>query len=187
MVNEEHLPLGWGNEAVPLHSYVSFYYSQEETLRQSLAFIRAGLLEPGTFCAVLADAGRHATVVEQLRGDEWAERLQRLIDAGKLAIVEPQPTFERLAGAMLARMDQALAEGFERIRALGLVAWGQPGWPDLSALKQCEAQVNRVAASYPAVIVCAYNLPQLPSEAVTESALGDGPLIIVNDRLGLTR
>jgi hypothetical protein len=97
MVNDEHLPLGWASEAVPLHSYVSFYYSQDETLRRSLAFIRAGLHEPGTFCAVLADAARHPTVVEEPRGE---------------------------------------------------AAWGEPGWPDLSALKQCEAQVNRVAARY---------------------------------------
>jgi DcmR-like sensory protein len=186
MVDKDRLPLGWGKDAVPLHSYVSFYYSLEQTLRQSLAFIRAGLDEPGTFCVVLADPGRHATVVEELRGEDGSERLQRLLDAGKLAIVEPQPTFEQLAGAMLARMDQALAAGFERIRALGLVAWGQPGWPDLSALKQCEAQVNRVAASYPAVIVCAYNLPQLPGQAVAESDRGDAPLVIVNDRLDVS-
>ncbi len=183
MVNEERLPLGWGRDVVPLHSYVSFYYSLEETLRQSLAFIRAGLRERGTFCVVLADPARHATVVDELRGDEGAEHLQELMDAGKLAIVEPQPTFEQLAGAMLARMDRGLEDGYQRIRALGLVAWGQPGWPDLSALKECEAQVNRVAANYPAVIVCAYNLPHLPGQAVAESDRGDSPLIIVNDRL----
>src|SRR6266516_2370112 len=39
MVDKDRLPLGWGKDAVPLHSYVSFYYSLEQTLRQSLAFI----------------------------------------------------------------------------------------------------------------------------------------------------
>ena len=41
MTGEEGIALGWSSEVVPLHSYVSFYYSDEQTMRRSLAFLRA--------------------------------------------------------------------------------------------------------------------------------------------------
>ena len=180
MNETESIPLGWSDESLPLHSVVSFYYSDDETVRRSLAFLEVGLAEPGTFCIVLADASRHEAILDQLQRAHTGD-LRELMDAGKLATVGGLPTFEDLAHAMVSRMDRALEAGYLRIRALGFVAWGQPGWPDASALKLCEAQVNKVAALYPAVVVCTYNVPQLPGDYLRERALGDGPTIVINE------
>jgi hypothetical protein len=180
MSEVEKLPLGWSDEKLPLHSVVSFYYSDEDTARQSLAFLQVGLTEPGTFCVLLADASRHAAILDQLQATHQGD-LRELIDAGKLVTVGGLPSVEDLAQAMVPKIDQALAAGHKRIRLLGFMAWGQPGWPDASALKQCEAQLNKLAASYPIVIVCAYNVPQLPGDYVREKGLGNEPLIVINE------
>jgi hypothetical protein len=180
MSEVEKLPLGWSDEKLPLHSVVSFYYSDEDTARQSLAFLQVGLTEPGTFCVLLADASRHAAILDQLQATHQGD-LRELIDAGKLVTVSGLPSVEDLAQAMVPKIDQALAAGHKRIRLLGFMAWGQPGWPDASALKQCEAQLNKLAASYPIVIVCAYNVPQLPGDYVREKGLGNEPLIVINE------
>ena len=182
MDEEDGLPLGWNDERLPLHSVVSFYYSDEGTARRSLAFLRAGLAEPGTFCLALADPSRQRAILDLLQDGHDGD-LQELIDAGKLALVAGRPSFDELAQAMASRMDQALAGGHVRVRFLGFVAWGQPGWPDLSALRLCEAQVNRMAAVYPAVVVCAYSVPQLPGDYVREKCLGNEPVIVVNHRV----
>ncbi len=182
MSGVERIPLGWSDETVPLHSYVAFYYSDEGAISQSLAFLRVGLDEDGTFCAMLTDRSRHEYVIGQFQ-KQYDRDLTALIRQGKLAMVGESPTFEDLAYSMISRMDRALAEGYVRIRALGFVAWGQPGWPDISALKRCEAEVNRVAAAYPAVIVCTYNVPKLAG-VIVETAV-DGPVIVVNEPVSL--
>lgn len=178
----EQIPLGWSGQTVPLHSYVAFYYSDDSAISQSLAFLRVGLREPGTFCAMLSDRSRHQYMKEQFQA-MYEGDLDELIRAGKLALVGESPTFEDLAYSMVSRMDRALKEGYVRIRALGFVAWGQPGWPDISALKRCEAEVNRVAAAYPAVIVCTYNVPKLAGGVIVETPI-DGPVIVVNEPVG---
>ena len=177
----ERISLGWSDETVPLHSYVAFYYSDEQAVAQSVAFLRVGLDEPGTFCAMVTDRTRHEYVIGQFQAAYQGD-LGDLIRRGKLALIGESPTFEDLASSMVSRMDRALAEGYVRIRALGFVAWGQPGWPDISALKRCEAAVNRVAADYPAVIVCTYNVPKLAG-VIVETAV-DGPVVVVNEPVG---
>jgi MEDS: MEthanogen/methylotroph, DcmR Sensory domain len=178
----ERIPLGWSDQTVPLHSYIAFYYSDDSAISQSLAFLRVGLAEPGTFCAMLADASRHEHVQEQFQRTYEGD-LAALIRAGKLALVGESPSFDDLADSMVSRIDRALEEGYVRVRALGFVAWGQPGWPDVSALKRCEAAVNRVAAAYPAVIVCAYNVPKLAGGVIVETPI-EGPVIVVNEPEG---
>jgi hypothetical protein len=181
----ETIPLGWSDERLPLHSVVSLYYSDEETLRRSLTFLRVGLAEPGTFCIVLADASRHQAMLDQLQ-EGYDGDLKQRVEEGKLAAGGGSPTFEDLARGMASRMDRALAEGYRRIRVLGFVAWGQAGWPDASALRLCEAEVNRMAAGYPAVIVCTYNVPHLPGHLMLERGLGNDPKIIINAPLVVT-
>lgn len=179
MSKPEQIALGWSSQTVPLHTYVAFYYSDDSAVSQSLAFLRVGLDEPGTFCAMLSDGSRHQKVKDQFQ-DTYEGDLDVLIATGKLALVGESPTFEDLAYSMVSRMDRAMEEGYERIRALGFVAWGQPGWPDISALKRCEAEVNRVAAAYPAVIVCTYNVPKLAGGVIVDTPI-DGPVIVINE------
>lgn len=177
MSNEDRLPLGWGDRTVPLHTTVSFYYANEETLGRALSFLRVGLDEPGTFCVAVAGPGYDRRLLEQLQRG-YRNQLGTMLEAGKLDVVTDLSSFEAVATAMVERMDGAMARGFERIRALGLVAWGQPDWLDLAALKRCEEAANMVAASYPAVIVCVYNVPQLVGDAMLEA--GDELAIFLN-------
>jgi hypothetical protein len=193
---EEGIALGWGGEPVPLHSYVSFYYSDDETMRRSLAFLRVGLDEAGTFNIVLAARDRHQGLIDEATAAHGG--IDHLVAAGKLAVVPEVPTVEQiaetedttslqeLATAVGTHMQSALDAGFVRIRALGFMDWSQPGWPDLEALKRCEAQIRQVAAFFPVVVVCAYRMLQLPGQLVLESALGNEPVVVVHDPVGLT-
>ncbi len=178
MGDEERFPLGWGDRRVPLHTTVSFYYANETTLDRALSFLRVGLDEPGTFCVAVAGPGYDRTLLEELQRTYRGE-LQAVVEEGKLDVVTDLSSFEAVATAMVERMDRALARGFQRIRALGLVAWGQPDWLDLAALKRCEEAANMVAASYPALIMCVYNVPQLVGEALGESV--EEPTVFINE------
>jgi hypothetical protein len=180
----EVIPLGWDDTEVPLHSYVAFYYTTGESMRRSLAFLRAGLDEPGTFCIFLAEEARIDGVLCHLQ-DGYPGEVARHVERGKLVSAAWQPDFEGLADAMLGRIDDALAGDYVRVRAMGLVAWSDVGWGDAAWLKRCERRINMATSMYPMVILCTYNLPELPGLIAIEHDDPERPQVVVNDTMGI--
>jgi MEDS: MEthanogen/methylotroph, DcmR Sensory domain len=182
----ELVSLGWGSQQVPLHSYVAFYYTTPEAMRRSLAFLRVGLDEPRTFCIFLAEEARLDEFQRDLQ-QGYSGDVRECVGRGKLVAAAWHPNFEGLADTLMARLDQALAEGYVRIRAMGLVAWAQVGWGDTAWLKRCERRINMATSMYPMVILCTYNIPELPGAIAAEIGDPDQPRIVVNDPMGAVR
>jgi hypothetical protein len=179
----EIIPLGWGDTEVPLHSYVAFYYTTVEAMRRSFAFLRAGFDEPGTFCIFLAEEARIDGVMSQLQ-DGYPGDVAGHVERGKLVSAAWHPDFEGLADKLMGRIEEALAGGYVRIRAMGLVAWSEVGWGDAAWLKRCESRINMATSMYPMVILCTYNLPELPGLIAMEHDDPEQPQIVVNDTMG---
>src|SRR5437660_4696756 len=135
----EVIPLGWGDTEVPLHSYVAFYHTNDESVGRSLGFLRTGLAEPGTFCMFLAERARIPGFLSQLQ-EGYDGDVGACVESGKLVAAPWHPNFEGLADALMGRIDQALSGGeYVRVRAMGLVAWAAVGWGDAAWLKRCES------------------------------------------------
>lgn len=183
MAGNETIPLGWASREVELHSYVAFYYSTPEAVGRSLAFLRVGLDEPGTFCIFLVEESRIGELLQQLQSSYQGD-VQERIREGKLAAAAWSPDLEGLADRVMGRLDQAMTEGYVRVRAMGLVAWDEVGWGDALWLKRCERAINMAASMYPMVILCTYNIPELPGELVQEIAADDQPRVVVNEPMG---
>lgn len=179
----EVIPLGWGDREVPLHSYVAFYYTNDEAVRRSLAFLRAGLDEPDTFCVFLAEKARIEGFLAQLQ-DGHDGNVAGCVARGKLVAAPWHPNFEGLADTLMGRIDAALAEGYVRVRAMGLVAWAAVGWGDAAWLKRCERRINLATSMYPMVVLCTYSLPDLPGLAATGLDDWEHPQIVVNEAMG---
>jgi hypothetical protein len=174
--------LGWSEDAVPLHTHACFYYTDEPTLRQTLAFLRRGLDEHQTFNVIFADESRHGELLDWLQegypGDTDQARRDR-----RLAAIGGAPTREQLVSNITAELDAAVERGATVIRFLGFIAWGGPGWPDEDTLLEFEAQVNQAVMAYPAVIVCTYGVPRLNGRQLIEGGLGTHPVIFFNNRI----
>ncbi len=180
----EQIPLGWGNRMVPVHSYVAFYFSTPEALQRSMGFLRTGLDEPGTFVMFLAEEARLEGLLATLQAD-YPGDLQQLIEKRKLYPASWTPSFDNLSTTMMGRIDDALSEGFLRVRAMGLVDWAEVGWGDQEWLNRCEMAINWAASLYPMVILCTYNIPDLPGGLVQESEHENEPVITVHEPLRL--
>src|SRR6266581_3417006 len=102
-MDQELIAMGWDGRELPLHSYVAFYYVDEDALRRCLAFLRLGLDEPGTFCVLLADAGQHRRLLDELQTG-YAGDVERVADEGRLATVGLIPDFEELAAMIRMAM-----------------------------------------------------------------------------------
>ena len=176
---EDLVPLGWDDRELPLHSYVAFYYLDERALRRCLPFLRLGLEEPGTFCVLLADSGVHDRVLQELQHGSTGD-VAGACDAGRLATVGLIQEFEELAAMIRMAMDAVLAAGYSRVRVLSLVGWGLSWYPDSAWLKRCEAEVNKVVAEYPMVVVCLYDVPSFVDPLAVDVDGGPEPLVITH-------
>jgi len=179
-VQTAEVTLGWNEDSLPLGSHVCFYYSNDETLRRTLAFLRVGLNEPGTFCVLFADEARAGRLLGWLQ-EEYPEDLRALIDRGKLAVIGGAATVGELLTNIGSRLDRAVKEGYRLIRFLGFIGWGQPGWPADRDLLEFEAKVNYAVTSYPAVIICTYGVPSLPGTSLIYGGLQTHPLTVLDD------
>jgi hypothetical protein len=157
-VPDDLIALGWGDRKLPVHSYVAFYFADEDALLSCLTFLRLGFDEPGTFCVLLAEASQHRRLLDELQHG-YAGDVERVCEEGRLATVGLVSEFEELAAVVRVAMGAVLAAGYERVRILGVVGWGLPWYPDADWLRRCEAQVNEMVRDFPIVVVCLYDMP----------------------------
>jgi hypothetical protein len=172
--------LGWSAATVPLHTHACFYYSDEQALRRSLAFVRVGLDAPNEFGVIFADASRHESLLGWLQ-EGYDGDLAAKLAAGELAVVGGAPTREELLGSIASTLDGAIRRGHRLVRFLGFIGWGEPGWPDQASLLEFESQVNVAVLSYPAVIICTYGVPRLSGEQLIHGGLMTHPVVFLND------
>jgi hypothetical protein len=168
--------LGWDGTSVPLHTHACYYYSDEQTLRRSLEFVRAGLDNPTDLCVIFSDTSRW----DQLKGwlqESYGGDVDALEASGKLAMIGGAPTMEALVAQIGGRLDQGISSGYELIRFLGFIAWGEPGWPDDHTLLEFESTVNSVVMAYPAVIICTYGVPTLGGNRLIYGGLQTHPIV----------
>ena len=174
--------LGWSRERLSIGSHACVFHSNESGLKESMAFLRVGLDEPDEFGVVFADKTRFASLTQWLQ-EGYAGSTASLVERGKLAMIDGAPNTEELIQKIGARLDQALADGFGLIRLLGFIGWDQPGWPDTTAIVEFEKQVNAVVRSYPAVVVCTYDIPRLGGLSLMEGGLRNHPITIMGNRI----
>ena len=176
-VETADVSLGFSNDTLPVGSHVCFYYSDEEVLRQSLAFVRVGLDEPDDFCVIFADQTRHGSLLASLQ-EGYSGDIGKLIENGKLAVIAGSPSLDMLVRDIQGRLDEAIdGRGMRRIRFLGFIGWGLPDWPNEENLLEFESRVNAVVTAYPAVIICTYGVPRLPGTSLIYGGLQTHPLV----------
>lgn len=166
---------------MPLHTHACFYYSDEATLRGTLAFLRAGLDVDGDLNVIFADQSRHAGLLAWLQ-EGYEGDVKDAIAEGRLVLVPGAPTKELLLANIAATLDAGLARDKRIIRFLGFIAWGAPGWPDETELMEFESEVNRAVRAYPAVVICTYGVPTLSGSQLIHSGLTTHSVIFLNDR-----
>jgi hypothetical protein len=73
-----------------------------------------------------------------------------------------------------------LGAGYRRVRVLGMVGWGLAWYPDVAWLRRCEAEINRVVADYPMVVLCLYDVPSFVDPLAAEVGAGPEPVIVTH-------
>ncbi|MDQ6803285.1 MAG: MEDS domain-containing protein, partial [Acidobacteriota bacterium] len=68
--------------------------------------------------------------------------------------------------------------GAPHLRLLGNIGWGRSGWPDEADILVFETRVTAAIADLPCVVVCMYDVQNLPGRILVHGALEAHPLTL---------
>lgn len=176
------VPLGIGNRTVAVPSHVCLFYYDDPELRSRLGFVRLGLESPDQAVVLFGAPERLERVctylAEDFHRDVAADRAE-----GQLVLIggerDPQVLLANIGGTL----DTLAKRGTRLIRFMGFISWGDDRWPNARELLAFESTVNEAATRFPAVVMCTYNVAELPGPILMMGGVATHPLTIVGTTL----
>ncbi|HEV2249200.1 MAG TPA: MEDS domain-containing protein [Candidatus Limnocylindria bacterium] len=174
--------LGFGDLQVDVPSHVCLFYSSDEELRGRLGFLAHSLDDPAQVAVLFGKQDRLEQVLGYI-GEDFGRDVAADLKAGHIVLVNGVHDPDALLGAIGAALDAAVARGTKLIRFLGFIGWGDMDWPASEDLMVFEAKVTEAVKSYPAVVVCTYNIEKLPGSVLIFAGIETHPLTILGTTL----
>ena len=174
--------LGFAELSVDVPSHICLFYSDDAELRQRLGFLAHTLDDP-TQVAVLFGKQERLEEVLGYIGADFGRDVAADLKAGRIVLVNGARDPDALLGGIAAALDATIARGATLIRFLGFIGWGDMDWPASEELMTFEAKVTEAVKSYPAVVMCTYNVEQLPGSVLIFAGIETHPLTILGTTL----
>ena len=160
-----------GGMALPYGTHLcGFYSSDEGRVRLTVAFLAGGIIE-GAVCFLVADPPVRREILAQLGWDQ--EALEREIDAGRLVVSDHAESAAGELQLVEKLFVTALAAGAHTLRVVGDL-WGLARQITSEALVQFERDYDEVAARFPLVSLCLYDVRQFSSLDSLRALRGHG-------------
>jgi len=142
--------------------FCHFYETKDDLLETLLPFFKAGL-ESNEFCAwVISEPLNEAEVWKAL--DRTVPDFDRYVSSHSIELLSARDVYlaggeidlHRIIGNWSAKLEGALARGYQGIRVTGNTAWlEQKQW---RAFMEYEAELNRGISNHPMLVLCTYPL-----------------------------
>lgn len=174
--------LGFGGLKVDVPSHVCLFYSNDTELRERLGFLAHTLDAPGEVAVLFGKQERLEEVLGYIGADHKRDVAADL-KAGRIVLVNGARDPDELLGGIAKALDAVVASGATLIRFLGFIGWGDMDWPADEELMVFEAKVTEAVKSYPAVVVCTYNVEKLPGSVLIFAGIETHPVTIIGTTL----
>jgi hypothetical protein len=174
--------LGFGDLKVDVPSHVCLFYSNDAELRDRLGFLAETLDEPGDVAVLFGKQERLEEVLGYI-GQDYKRDVAADLKAGRIVLVNGARDPDELLGGIATALDAIVARGVTLIRFLGFIGWGDMDWPTDEDLMTFEAKVTAAVKSYPAVVVCTYNVEKLPGSVLIFAGIETHPITILGTTL----
>jgi len=177
------LALGFGAQAAPVPAHICLFHETYEELRALVAaFVVPALSDPTQGVVLLGPPGVPRQLARDLEVDA-AVSLDPQLARGKVLLVDS----ERDPDAYLERVREALdalaARGFELVRAIGRSVWNATDFPLPEDHLWLESRFNAALAGRRAIMICGYDVSELPGAALTYGGLETHTHLIFGGRL----
>jgi hypothetical protein len=174
--------LGFGTLSVDVPSHICLFYSNDDELRERLGFLAHTLDDPEQVGVLFGKQERLEEILGYI-GQDFGRDVAADLEAGRIVLVNGTRDPDALLGGIATALDATVARGARLIRFLGFIGWGDMDWPETEDLMVFEAKVTEAVKSYPAVVVCTYNVEQLPGSVLIFAGIETHPLTILGTTL----
>jgi hypothetical protein len=170
---QRRIPLGLGESAVAPGDHLAYFWESEQEFQAAVGFLTAGVGQ-GEICILLGHDEANQCVQDGFkRAGVDVAGLRR---KGRLHIVSGKRSGDALLREIGDRVKSAVHRGEPLVRILGNLGWGRPDWPTDRDLLRLEARVTDAIRSLPTVVMCAYDVRQVPGRSLLLGGLECHPL-----------
>ena len=129
----------------------------------------------------------HDTANERLlaRLERRGVHVRALMQEHQLQVDSVRSSADELLLEVDARIKDAVDRGMPAVRVLGTLGWGRgtPGWPSDREVMRLEAHVTSAVERLPSIVVCTYDVPNLPGPMLVKGGFECHPLTFRRNRL----
>jgi hypothetical protein len=178
-----NVKLGIDDRSVPTPGHLCvFNRGIAELRRQQAAFLRPAVESEREGIVLMGPVGTAETLYGYLEADLGADLSERR-RAGLIALAAGDADADQQLENVLQPVETMLERGANLVRVLGPVSWGRPDWPLPEDFVWYESRINDRIAKLSVVVVCAYDVFEMPGPGLILAGMQCHPSI-VSDVLG---
>ena len=176
------IPLGLGSEIAALGDHIGYFWESEQEFDATAGFLATGV-SLGEACVLVGHEAAHERLLASL--ERRGLNVRALLHEQQLQIASVRSSADGLLLEVAERIKEAVHRGMPAVRLLGNLNWGRgtPGWPSDLEILRLEAQVTSAAERLPSIVVCTYDVTNLPGPMLVKGGLECHPLTFRRDRL----
>jgi hypothetical protein len=177
------VPLGFCEREGPVPGHICLFHDTDAELRAAqLAFLRPAVddLRQGILLLGPPGVGRHLLGVLE---SEVGRSLAGDVSSGRVALGVADRDGDQQLESYVTALDALIERGCEVIRAVAPVAWDAPGFAPPEDFLWIESRLNEIVAERRTIMLCTYDLGELPDDALTCGGLETHPLYALGGEL----
>jgi hypothetical protein len=179
---ERDAPLGLGSELAALGDHIAYFWESEREFDATAGFLATGV-SLGEACVLVGHDAANDRLLASL--ERRGMSVRTLMHERRLQVASVRSSADELLLEVDDRIKDAVNRGMPAVRVLGNLNWGRgtPGWPSDREILRLEAQVTSAVERLPSIVVCAYDVTNLPGPMLLRGGLDCHPLTFRRDCL----
>jgi anti-sigma factor RsiW len=179
---DRDIPLGLGSELTALGDHIAYFWESEREFDAIASFLAVGA-SLGQASVLLGPETANERLLASL--ERRSLNVRALMQERQLQIASVHSAADGLLLEVDGRIKDAVHRGMPAVRIVGNLWWGRgtPGWPSDQEILRLEAQVTAAAERLPSIVVCTYDVTNLPGPMLLKGGLDCHPLTFRRDCL----
>jgi len=182
-ISLDKIALGITDDQVPLGSHLIHFWHTDSEFERGVRFLELGIDDESQYSVLFGHDEANERVLQTLR--KAGRDLDRVIRDGRLVILRRESSAAATLASIDAAFSKAVGKGAIAIRYLGNLGMGQAPLPGRGAdeVVDVERGATTLAARYPCVIVCMYDINTVSGRLVLDGGFGTHPLAVCRGEL----
>jgi hypothetical protein len=182
---DRDVPLGLGSEHAALGDHIAYFWESDREFDAAAGFLAAGA-SLGEACVLVGHDVANERLLASL--ERRGLHVRALMHERRLQVASIRSSGDALLGQLDEGIKDAVDRGMSAVRILGSLWWGRgtAGWPSDREILSLEAHVTSAVERLPSIVVCTYDVTNLPGPLLLKGGFECHPLTFRRDRLRLS-